>query len=166
MTASRSRPTFRRRRTDSARHQPSFQIASVETQVAERFPQTDYDRTVCLAVEPVPRTFSLTLLGEGLFLLGGTGVFLSLYAALAGLPTGILREPLAALSNHRRLSWSVHLIYFGLYLLVAAALLVYRPDLPERRSGHRSVRDERRGRYSAFRWHRLPQRQHSRGPPS
>jgi hypothetical protein len=99
----------------------------VEKQLAERFPPKDYDRTVCFAVAG-PRTFSLTLLGEGLFLLGGTGVFLSLYAALAGLPTGVLREPLAALSNHRRLSWSVHLIYFGLYLLVAA--LVYRaPDL-------------------------------------
>ncbi len=82
---------------------------------------------VCLPITG-PRTFYLTLLGEGLLLLGGSGFFISLYAALSRVPTGILRDPLAALSNHRRLNWGVHLAYFGLYLVVAA--LAFRvPDL-------------------------------------
>lgn len=98
-----------------------------EKQLGESLPPKEFDRMVCLPITG-PRTFFLTLLGEGLLLLGGCGVFISLYAALSRVPAGILREPLAALSNHCRLNWAVHLVYFGLYLVVAA--LVYRaPDL-------------------------------------
>jgi hypothetical protein len=96
-------------------------------QLSESLPSQEFDRTTCLPMTG-PRTFYLTLLGEGLFLLGGSGFFISLYTVLSRVPTGVLREPLAALSEHRRLNWTVHLVYFGLYLLVAA--LVYRaPDL-------------------------------------
>jgi hypothetical protein len=105
--------------------QPSAR--QVRQQLAELFPQKEFDRMACAPMVG-PRTFYLTLFGEGLLLLGGSGFFISLYTALARVPTGILREPLAALSNHRRLNWGVHLTYFGLYLLVAA--LVFRaPDL-------------------------------------
>ncbi len=97
----------------------------VEKQLAESLPPKEWDRMVCLPING-PRTFYLTLLGEGLLLLGGSGFFISLYATLSRVPTGILREPLAALSNHRRLNWGVHLAYFGLYLLVAA-LVFARP---------------------------------------
>jgi hypothetical protein len=99
----------------------------ITKQLAESLPPKEFDRVLCPSLAG-PRTFYLTLLGEGLLLLGGSGFFISLYSALSRLPTGVLREPLAALSNHRQLTWGVHLVYFGLYLLVAA--LVFRaPDL-------------------------------------
>jgi hypothetical protein len=99
----------------------------IEKQLAERFSPKEYDRTACLPVVG-PRTFYTTLLGEGLLLLGGSGVFISLYAVFSRRRMGILGEPLTALAAHGRLNWTVHLVYFGLYLVSAA--LVYRaPDL-------------------------------------
>jgi hypothetical protein len=99
----------------------------VEKQLADRFPAKEFDRMVCLPVIG-PRGFYLTLLGEGLFLLGGSGVLIALYAAASRLRLGVLREPLLTLTTHRRLTWTVHLVYFGLYLL-AAALVFRAPDL-------------------------------------
>lgn len=100
---------------------------AVEKQLADRFPAKEFNRMVCRPVIG-PRGFYLTLLGEGLFLLGGSGVLISLYAAASRLRVGILHDPLAALTTHRRLTWTVHLVYFGLYLL-AAALVFRAPDL-------------------------------------
>jgi hypothetical protein len=68
-------------------------------------------------------------LGEALLLLGGSGVLITLYATAASrVGWNVLRDPLVALSTHRRLTWTVHLVYFGLYLL-AAALVYQAPDV-------------------------------------
>ncbi|HEX4070982.1 MAG TPA: hypothetical protein VHX68_07430 [Planctomycetaceae bacterium] len=100
---------------------------AVVKQLADRFPAKEFNRMACLPVIG-PLGFYLTLLGEAIFLLGGSGVLISLYAAASRLRLGILRDPLAALTTHRRLNWTVHVGYFSLYLL--AALLVFRaPDL-------------------------------------
>ena len=111
---------------------------AVEKQLADRFPAKEFNRMVCRPVIG-PRGFYLTLLGEGLFLLGGSGVLISLYAAASRLRVGILHDPLAALTTHRRLTWTVHLVYFGLYLLAAA--LVFRAptcEMPSRPSFKRT----------------------------
>jgi hypothetical protein len=100
---------------------------AVEKQLGERFPAKEFDRMVCLPLIG-PGGFYLTLLGEGMFLLGGSGVLIALFAAASKLRLGILHDPLAALTTHRRLTWTVHLVYFGLYLL-AAALVFQAPDL-------------------------------------
>jgi hypothetical protein len=100
---------------------------AVQKQLADRFPAKEFNRMACLPVIG-PRGFYLTLLGEAIFLLGGSGVLISLYAAASRLRVGILRDPLAALTTHRRLNWTVHVAYFGLYLL-AAALVFRAPDL-------------------------------------
>jgi hypothetical protein len=99
---------------------------STREQLQNRFPMTD--RVVCLPSTP-PLAFYVYLLGEAIFLLGGAGALISLYAAGASrVRWGILRDPLLALSTHRRLNWGVHLTYFGLCL--ATAGLVYQaPDL-------------------------------------
>jgi hypothetical protein len=100
----------------------------IEEQLTKRFPPEQFDRVACLSVM-TPRPFYVLLLGEGLLLLGGTGVLIALYAAAASrVRWTALRDPLVALATHRRLNWSVHLAYFGLYLLVAG--LVYQaPDV-------------------------------------
>jgi hypothetical protein len=99
----------------------------VHKQLADRFPAKQFDRMECVPIVG-RRAFYLTLLGEGLFLLGGSGVLISLWAAAARVRSGILREPLAVLTAHRRLNWSLHLAYFGLYL-AAAAIIFHAPDL-------------------------------------
>jgi hypothetical protein len=100
----------------------------IEEQLTKRFPPEQFDRVTCLPVM-TPRPFYASLLGEGLLLLGGSGVLIALYAAAASrIRWHVLGEPLLALSTHRRLTWSVHLVYFGLYL-VAAALVYQAPDV-------------------------------------
>jgi hypothetical protein len=99
------------------------QLAKKETQnqLAERFSSKGFDRVSCIP-NASPRAFLLSLFGEGLFLLGGSGALIALYAAAASrVRWSVLRDPLVALSSHRRLNWGVHLGYFGLYLLSAWA---------------------------------------------
>src|SRR5262249_18691256 len=64
----------------------------------------------------------------GLLLLGGTGLFIAVYAAASRIHLPVLQDPLVALSTHRRLAWTVHLVYFGIYLL-AAGLVYQAPDI-------------------------------------
>lgn len=99
-----------------------------EEQLQKRFPPEQFDRAACFPVIG-PRPFYASLLGEALLLLGGSGVLITLYsAAVSRVGWNVLRDPLVALSTHRRLTWTVHLAYFGLYLLTAA--LVYQaPDV-------------------------------------
>jgi hypothetical protein len=92
-----------------------------ESQLDERFPAKNFDRMPCIASSS-PRAFWLSLFGEGLFLLGGSGALIALYAVAATrVRWSVLRDPLVALSSHRRLTWGVHLGYFSLYLLGAWA---------------------------------------------
>ncbi|HET6328267.1 MAG TPA: hypothetical protein VFG04_26535 [Planctomycetaceae bacterium] len=99
-----------------------------EEQLQKRFPPDQFDRAACLPAVG-PQAFYASLFGEGLLLLGGSAIFIAAYGALAArVGRNVLRDPLVALSTHRRLIWTVHLVYFGLYLLAAA--LVYRaPDV-------------------------------------
>jgi hypothetical protein len=99
-----------------------------EEQLKGRFPPEQFDRMTCLPVT-APRDFYVSLFGEALLLLGGSGALIALYTMAAlRVGGGVLRDPLVALSTHRRLLWSVHLVYFGLYLV--AAVLAYRtPDV-------------------------------------
>ena len=108
----------------------SWQLAKRQTNVQfdGLFPAKEFDRVACLP-STSPRAFSLILLGQALLLLGGSGFLIALYAAAASrVRWSVLRDPLVALSTHRRLNWGVHLAYFGLYLVTAC--LVYRaPDV-------------------------------------
>jgi hypothetical protein len=97
-------------------------------QLDKRFPPKEYDRTVCLP-SLGPREFYASLFGEAVLLLGGSGFLIALYSAAATrVRWSILRDPLVALSTHRRLAWGVHLVYFGLYV-VMAAFIYGAPDL-------------------------------------
>jgi hypothetical protein len=108
----------------------AWQLAKRETneQLNGLFPAKEFDRVSCVP-STSPRAFSLILLGQGLLLLGGSGFLIAVYAAAASrVRWSVLRDPLVALSTHRRLNWGVHLSYFGLYLVTAC--LVYRtPDV-------------------------------------
>jgi hypothetical protein len=78
---------------------------------------------------PDRRAFLVYLAAQALFLLGGTGVVISLYRWLAGrVKAPLVAEPLKELSRRPRLLWSVHLVYFGLFIV--GALVIYQvPDL-------------------------------------
>jgi hypothetical protein len=108
----------------------AWQLArrQTDTQLDGLFPAKEFDRVSCVP-STSPRAFSLILLGQGLLLLGGSGFLIALYAAAASrVRWSVLRDPLVALSTHRRLNWGGHLSYFGLYLVTAC--LVYRtPDV-------------------------------------
>jgi hypothetical protein len=106
------------------------QLANQTTreQLDKRFPTKDYDSAVCLP-SLAPRAFYASLLGEAVLLLGGSGFLIALYAAASTrVRWAIVRDPLEALTTHRRLNWGVHLAYFSLYL-VMAALIYGEPDL-------------------------------------
>ena len=100
----------------------------IREQLDKRFPSKDYDKLTCLP-SLAPRAFYASLLGEAILLLGGSGFLIALYGAgAARVRWAILGDPLTELSTHRRLIWSIHLVYFGIYVVMAA--LVYRmPDL-------------------------------------
>jgi len=69
------------------------------------------------------RPYFLYLFGLAVMLLGGSVVFVRLYACLAGvLPWAVLRDPLTALRDWRRLLYGLHAIFFGVYLLAAAGV--------------------------------------------
>ncbi len=108
----------------------SVQLARrpTEEQFEKLFPAKEFDRVSCLP-STSPRAFSLILLGQALLLFGGSGFLITVYAvAAARVRWSVLRDPLVALSTHRRLNWGVHLGYFGLYLFTA--WFVYRtPDV-------------------------------------
>ena len=67
--------------------------------------------------------YFLYLFGLALMLLGGSVLFVRLYARLAEVvPWAVLRDPLTALGDWRRLLYGLHAIFFGLYLLAAAGV--------------------------------------------
>ncbi|MGC8639313.1 MAG: hypothetical protein ACP5XB_05470 [Isosphaeraceae bacterium] len=80
-------------------------------------------------VRPERDAFLAYLAAQALFLLGGTGVLISLYRWLAGwvrLP--LLAAPLEEMVRRPRLLWGGHLVYFGLF--VVGALIIYPfPDV-------------------------------------
>ncbi len=93
-------------------------------QVMEAFPRESF---IPLApeVRSDPRGFALYLSGQGLFLLGGTGLLIGLYRWLSGRVTWpVLAQPLQELACRPRLLWGVHLVYFGLF--VVGALVIYQ----------------------------------------
>jgi hypothetical protein len=99
-----------------------------EEQLKDRFPPAQFDRMACLPIT-ARGAYYVSLLGEALLLLGGSGALIRLYAVAASrVRLGILHDALVALSTRRRLLWSVHLVYFGLYLL-AGALVYQAPDV-------------------------------------
>jgi hypothetical protein len=100
----------------------------IAEQLKERFPADKFDSVACLP-STAPRTFYASLFGEGLLLLGGSGAFIALYAtASSRVRWALVRDPLLTIATHRRMIWSVHLVYFGIYLF-AAGLVFGTPDL-------------------------------------
>jgi hypothetical protein len=96
--------------------------------VIEAFPPKTFI-TLAPEVRPDRQAFLAYLAAQALFLLGGTGILISLYGWLAGrVKAPLIAAPLAELTRRPRLLWSVHLVYFGLFIL--GALLIYQaPDL-------------------------------------
>ena len=80
-------------------------------------------------IRPEPKAFLAYLAAQALFLLGGTGILISLYRWLAGwVKSPLLAAPLQEMVRRPKLLWAVHLVYFGLY--VAGALIIYPfPDV-------------------------------------
>jgi len=100
----------------------------IHEQLNARFPPEQFDSIGSLLYTARGPFFGF-LFGQALFCLGGSGILIGLYAAAAPrVRWPILRDPLAEISSRRRLIWSVHLMYFGLYVL--AALVIYHaPDV-------------------------------------
>jgi len=100
----------------------------IHEQLQARFPHEQFDSIASLLYTERGPFFGF-LFGQALLCLGGSGILIGFYAAAAPrVRWPILRDPLAELSSRRRLIWSVHLVYFGLYLL--AALIIYQaPDV-------------------------------------
>src|SRR5271157_2025376 len=99
-----------------------FGDRKILAQVTEAFPRESF---ILLGpeVRSDPRGFALYLSGQGLFLLGGTGLLIGLYRGLAGRVTWpVLTEPLQELARRPRLLWGVHLVYFGLFVVGAVAI--------------------------------------------
>ncbi|MCX5674331.1 MAG: hypothetical protein NTX87_04930 [Planctomycetota bacterium] len=72
--------------------------------------------------------YFLYLLGMALMLFGGSVLFVRLYAYLAGVvPWPVLRGPLAALRDWRRLLYGLHALFFGILLLAAAGVYFLPP---------------------------------------
>jgi hypothetical protein len=105
-----------------------FGDRKVLAHVTEAFPRESF---ILLGpeVRSDPRGFALYLTGQGLFLLGGTGLLIGLYRWLAGRVTWpVLTAPLQELARRPRLLWGVHLVYFGLFL-VGAVVIYQLPTL-------------------------------------
>src|SRR5271165_1221109 len=101
-----------------------FGDRKILAQVTEAYPRESF---ILLGpeVRSDPRGFALYLSGQGLFLLGGTGLLIGLYRWLAGRVTWpVLTAPLQELARRPRLLWGVHLVYFGLF--VVGALSIYQ----------------------------------------
>jgi len=72
--------------------------------------------------------YFLYLLGMALMLFGGSVLFVRLYAYLAGIvPWPVLRGPLAALRDWRRLLYGLHALFFGIFVLAAAGVYFLPP---------------------------------------
>jgi len=72
--------------------------------------------------------YFLYLAGMAVMLLGGSVLFVRLYAWLAGVVTWrVLAEPLAVLGRWRRLLYGVHAVVFGLMVLAAAVVYFVPP---------------------------------------
>jgi len=68
-------------------------------------------------------SYFLYVAGLAVMLLGGSALFVRLYAWLAGVVTWrVLQEPLAVLSRWRRLLYGLHVAVFGLMVLAAAGV--------------------------------------------
>ena len=72
--------------------------------------------------------YFLYLLGMALMLFAGSVLFVGLYAYLAGIvPWPVLRGPLAALRDWRRLLYGLHALFFGIFVLAAAGVYFLPP---------------------------------------
>lgn len=93
-------------------------------EVMESFPASMFT-TLMPQVRPEPQAFLAYLAAQALFLLGGTGVLISLYSWLAVRNQSLLlAAPLQEMIRRPRLLWAVHLVYFGLFLV--GALIIYQ----------------------------------------
>jgi len=101
-----------------------FGDRKILAQVMEAFPRESFI-PLGPEVRSDPRGFALYLAGQGLFLLGSTGLLIGLYRWLSGRVTWpVLAEPLQELARRPRLLWGVHLVYFGLF--VVGAMVIYQ----------------------------------------
>ncbi len=99
-----------------------FRDRKLHEQLAKAFPSKGF---VNLPPQVRPETtgFSSYLAGQALFLIGGTGVLAGLYRGMArSIRWRLLAEPLAEIIGRPRLFWATHIIYFGLYILMAALI--------------------------------------------
>jgi len=72
--------------------------------------------------------YFLYLFGLALMLLGGSVLFVRLYARLAEVvPWAVLRDPLTALRDWRGLLYGLHALFFGIFLLTAAGVYYLPP---------------------------------------
>jgi hypothetical protein len=103
---------------------------AVRDQLKTDFPEEKFD-TISAVLYTQRQPFLAYLFGQALWCLGGTGALISLYSVAAcRVRWRIMRDPLAELSNRKRLLWGVHIAYFGLYLL-AAVLIDQAPDVQD-----------------------------------
>jgi hypothetical protein len=99
----------------------------VQEKLGENYPDDQFNRLSALPITHRDSYFGI-LLGQALLWLGGTGALIAWYTAGARrMRWKILRDPLEVLAHHRRLLWSVHAVYFGLYFLAAA--LIYQAPI-------------------------------------
>ena len=95
-----------------------------------RQPDTTKERFIPLSVSVrVGRLVHVIyVVGMALMLIGGSGLFIACPRFLAelNLPRALV-EPLREMAHHKRLLWSLHLVFFG--LIVLSSLVVY--DFPD-----------------------------------
>ena len=110
-------------------HLPRNEAVQVETRkrLQAEFPRDRFTPVVGDGrIEAGP--YFLYLLGMALMLLGGSVLFVRLYAYLAGVvPWPVLRGPLAALRDWRRLLYGLHALFFGILVLAAAGVYFLPP---------------------------------------
>jgi len=110
-------------------HLPRDDAVQVETRkrLQAEFPRDRFTPVVGDGrVEVGP--YFLYLLGMALMLFAGSVLFVGLYAYLAGIvPWPVLRGPLAALRDWRRLLYGLHALFFGIFVLAAAGVYFLPP---------------------------------------
>jgi hypothetical protein len=91
--------------------------------IGDAYPSSNFT-LVLPRSRPSRPAFRLYLGGQALFLLGGTGLLIAAYRALARRSSwSVWAAALNEIEHRRRLLWGVHLVYFGIYL--AGALAVF-----------------------------------------
>ncbi|MFO0890342.1 MAG: hypothetical protein U0790_14515 [Isosphaeraceae bacterium] len=99
-----------------------YRDRSLRERLEKAFPPKSFSTLAPLARSDATG-YRAYLAGQALFLLGGTGLLVSLYRWLARrVRWPALAGPLAEIAARPRLFWGTHVAYFGLYLLAAIAI--------------------------------------------